>query len=453
MAYRLTYGTGQAVELDLAPPALLATCAAPEAPVLADPAAAVAEAMQAPLDYPPLALALVPGDTVAIALEEGLPQAPAIVAGVVGTLVAGGIEPEHIRIVQTAAPQADPCARLDPELAARVQRVIHDPADKDDLCYLAADADGEAVYLNRALGEADFVLPIACLRPEAAYDNRGPYGSLFPAFSDRSSQQRLLKPSTAETQADGDRATPTLSTKRQTERPAKKRTKRSAAKRAAALKVKQAARSARARVDEVGWLLGARLVVGVVPGIGDDALAVLCGDVDAVLSRARELCRQAWLVASPRRANLVVAALPGNAQQQTWQNVARAVAAARRVVADEGAIALCTELAESPGPSLMRLTESRDLDDALARISDDEEFDSAAAAQLGEALRQGPVYLLSQLDPEFVEQLGLAPVSGPEQIARLASRAASCIAVPGAQYALPAIVSDDADALDSDDEP
>jgi hypothetical protein len=108
-------------------------------------------------------------------------------------------------------------------------------------------------------------------------------------------------------------------------------------------------------------------------------------------------------------------------------------------VAAEGAIALCTELEAAPGPSLMRLAEARDLEAALAEINHDQSFDSAAAAQLGRALQKGPVYLLSGLDDEIIEQLGMAPVSGAEQIVRLVRRTQSCLVVAGAQYGVPVI--------------
>ena len=52
------------------------------------------------------------------------------------------------------------------------------------------------------------------------------------------------------------------------------------------------------------------------------------------------------------RVGLVVATLTGGTQAQTWANVGRALEAADGVLAEDGAIAICTNLEEKPGQSL-----------------------------------------------------------------------------------------------------
>ena len=51
----------------------------------------------------------------------------------------------------------------------------------------------------------------------------------------------------------------------------------------------------RGEADEAGWLLGARFTIQVVPGGGDDVLAVLAGDLDAVCRAGSQRCEDAWL--------------------------------------------------------------------------------------------------------------------------------------------------------------
>ena len=41
-----------------------------------------------------------------------------------------------------------------------------------------------------------------------------------------------------------------------------------------------------------------------------------------------------------------------------------------------------------------------------------------------------------KLDPELVENLGMSPVTDPEDLARLAARATTCLVVPDAQHAV-----------------
>jgi hypothetical protein len=131
-----------------------------------------------------------------------------------------------------------------------------------------------------------------------------------------------------------------------------------------------------------------------------------------------------------------VASIGGGAPQQTWQNLARAIAAASKLVTDDGAIAICSDLAEEPGPALQRLAGADDLQQALREIIKVRPSDALPATQLLHATQRGPVYLLSQLDDELVEQLGATPVANGEQVARLASQHDSCIVLANAQYAV-----------------
>ena len=60
-----------------------------------------------------------------------------------------------------------------------------------------------------------------------------------------------------------------------------------------------------------------------------------------------------------------------------------------------------------------------------------------AAAELAQALDESKVFLLSQLDEETVEELGIAHVSNGQEIARLCSRRRSCIILANAQNVIP----------------
>jgi hypothetical protein len=55
------------------------------------------------------------------------------------------------------------------------------------------------------------------------------------------------------------------------------------------------------------------------------------------------------------------------------------------------------------------------------------------------ALQRGPVYFLSRLDDETVEDLGFAPVESVDELARLAGRHESCIVIDDSQHAVVAV--------------
>jgi len=413
----LNYGTASAVELNFPADAFVAECAAPRDAVISDPAAAVAAALDAPLDYPPLAAATVPGDRIAITLANDLPQAAKLVAGAVQALMHAGVEPHHITLLQSRSAvdqgASDPRAELDPQVAAEITFLIHDPTDRPSLALLGPSARNEGIYLNREICEADLVLPIGVQRLQEAADYRGAYAGLYPTFSDQHTIERHHQIDYLQSETE--------------------RTRR------------------REEADDVGWQLGSRLVIQVVPGPGDEILHVLAGDVDAVMAEGQRRAEATWRYHLPRRASLVVASIEGAGTQQSWESVARALAAASRAVSVEGAVALCTDLSTGPGPALMHLAETEDLESALHAIQSTSSIDAQSAWQLAQALRRGTVYLLSQLNEEVVEALGIAPVEQPSQIGRLPQRFDSCIVLANAQHALP-IVDNDEELEDQFDE-
>jgi len=395
------YGTDATIELPSA--ASAPECRAPAAAPLADLRAAIREALASPIDFPPLARATTPADQVVLALESGLPRAAEIVAAVVEALIAAPVDPDGITVLQGPAEAGDempdPRRMIREPIRQRVALATHEPDDRKKLAYLAADEAGEPILLSRPLHEADLVLPIGCLHPESATGIFGVHGLLFPGFSDRETQKRFRSlrggnPGNA----------------------AKQRL------------VEQA--------DHVAWLLGIQFTIQVVPGPGDTVLDVLAGQSNSVARRGRELYRDAWDCDVPRPVGLVVAAIRGGPAQQTWENVGRALDAALAVVEDGGAIAVCCELEEPPGPALKRLAGAESRRAALRRIDKERPPDALVAASLARALDRGSVYLLSRLKPEVVEPLDIVHVAAAEELARLARRFESCVLLDDAPRAV-----------------
>ena len=110
-------------------------------------------------------------------------------------------------------------------------------------------------------------------------------------------------------------------------------------------------------------------------------------------------------------------------------------------MADGGAIALCTELSTAPGAALQMLAHDDDYEATIREVRKQRSDDAVPAAQLLRALDRNQVYLLSQLDEEVVQQLGIAPIADVTELARLVRRSESCIVLANAQYA--AAVSDE----------
>jgi nickel-dependent lactate racemase len=280
-----------------------------------------------------------------------------------------------------------------------VHFIVHDPADREKLSYLAASDEAKPIYLNRLICDADLVLTVGCERLSESLGYHGISSSLFPTFSDAKTVQRYRSPAIVESPVQNRRLS--------------------------------------RQADQARWLLGSQFVIQVVPGPGDSVLHVVAGLVESVRRRAAELCSEAWSVETPQRADLVITTLTGKPNEQTWDNVARALSAAMRVVNPDGAIVVCSDLEDPPGPAMQYMASSDDREHAVRDIIKEQPVDALPAMQLMLALENGPVYLLSRLDESLVEDLGMAAISDPEQVARLTRRAKSCIVLADAQFCVP----------------
>lgn len=399
MTLRLRYGAAAELAIDWPETTDVIDWSGTCPPPLADPTAAVRRALAAPLGHPPLAESLVAGDRVTIALDPQLPQAAALAAGIVAEVVESGHSPDSVTILWQATGEDDPgpAEGLPAELRESVHFVRHDPDDPLQQAYLAANEAGEPIYLNRALCDADFVIPVGLARTAESLGFAGLFAGLYPTFSQREAQLRLR------------------------------------------IKVGLAAESRRLRrveaAEEAGWLLGAQFAVLAIPAGGDALADVRAGHVALLRNEVAGLCDATWHHPAARSADLVVAALAGGPRQQTWDNVARALWMALRAVNEGGSIALATQLAARPGSALRRFGRWTE-DDPVPKAKKNVFEPDLLAAQLLLAARQkGRVYLLSELSERTVEGIGAIHLDDPEDIVRLGRRQASCLVLGDAQFA------------------
>ena len=392
----LPYGVDSTLELDLSDEVLLAYCDGPRRAPETDAGDAARRALEEPVEMVPLRDVVAPGDRVALAIDRPATAISPVVGPVVETLVEGGVDPEDITLLVASAGEDD--EGVPPEVQddrfAPVRWQTHSADDRTQNCYLAANEAGEPIYLDRRLVEADVVVPVGCLRSRPAADHRSVHGCLFPQFSDSRTQQRLRREVSPEA-ALVDRVSN--------------------------------------EVDEVGRLLGVMFTVQVVAGRRGQVLDVLAGEPSAVFRRGRQLRDQAWRFEVPRRASLVIAAVAGSPAEQTWENVARALAAATDVVDEDGAIAVCCDLAAPPDAALRRIAGSNDPRHTLGEAQRDAPCNLFAATQIVRAQERARLYLMSRLDDETVEELGLTPLANERELGRLVGHHTSCIVLANAQ--------------------
>lgn len=398
MTSTLRYGTDSEVTFDLSPEALLAECGQPETAPIDDAAAAVAAALISPLGLPPIAQCILPDDRVAIVLDDDIPQATELLVGALQTLLEANVDPSGIAVICSDRYAGhDFTDQLQRSCGHAIAVKFHDPKDRDELAYLGTSTEGKDVYVNRTIVDAEAVLPIGCLRVDTASGYYGIHSGLFPAFSDEEARERFAAPSNEEWSAHR--------------------------------------RRRREEAEEVARRLGVMMTIQIAPGGQGAVSQVLAGEPAQIAKQGQEICDALWNAPLPHRASLVVAGIEGGPESQTWNNVARAIAAASEAVADEGAIAICSELSCPPGPALQKLRDLRDFESTLLELKKDRSDDVGAAIQLLYALDRVRIYFVSQLDEEVVEELGMAPIMDLDDLGRLSQRHESCVLLSNAQYA------------------
>ena len=397
----LRYGTDSSVALKFDEGVPWEQCGTPDGVPLANPAAAVAAALEQPLEYPPLAQTTTPGDRVVVVLGSDLPQVAQITAAIIQALMTSGVDADGITILRSeddATGKENPLELVSGPAAERIRILSHEPANRRNLAYLAASEGGEPILLNRQLTDANVVLPVGCMQREHSAGYFGIHTTIYPEYSDHYTQARFRK---------HDRFIGNGHH-----------------------------RELQHEVNHVAWLLGVNFSLQVVPAAGDGILHVLAGQSDVVRRQCRELYRAAWQRSVAQRASLVVAAIEGAPRQQTWENLGRVLENASSLVEEGGAIAVCCDLAAAPGPALQRLVGGPSREEAVRQIRRDNPRDALPALQLARTLQKSRIYLLSRLDPALVEDLEMIPIGGPDELVRLARRNRSCLVLANAVHAM-----------------
>ncbi len=362
----------------------------------------VQQAFAHPLDYPQLASATVPGDTVVVAVDHAPPCLLQVIAGTLAALEHAGVDRSSITLLLSSEFASDQAVQkqLREFAGDEINFIVHAPDDEEHLALLGVTGAGLPLRLNRVLCDADLVIPIGPVR--GSEFDRHPWGMLFPQFSDQETLGRFRSPSFHETSV--------------------------------------ARKKLAGEIRECDWMLGVGLALQVIPGPQGQIAAFCCGASAGIAPAALAQYREVWSRDVSQRADLIVAKIVGDDAQQTWQNLSRALASADELLEPGGAIAICSEIATRPGPSGKRLRYAQDLADVERKLLKDTFADSAATLRICRHLQRGTIYLQSQLDGAMVESLGFAPIESDQELERLVSSYRRCIVLEEAQHLEPKFV-------------
>ena len=398
---RLDYGADDPLLLEVDDDALAADCRGPEGVVGEAAAELVAGALTAPAAGPPLESHVVPGARVAIGLSGDVPQAAAIIKAISQRLVAAGIEPADIALLQ--APPLDGTASPLEGASAGVVATEFDPTVEPQTSYMAADEAGRAIHLARGLVDADVVVSIGQWGWDAACGGGSFEGELWPTFSRRTCRQELV--------------------------------------RSLATRGRRAVDAWKMSNQEATWQLGVCANLRIVGGRGDTVAAAAFGLPDAAARRARKFAA-GWRPEVRRTALLTIASLSN--PRGGLATLLRSVAAAARVTHPGGTICVASRLAERPGVIFARWREGAPIDGLVreaVRTGDQSLISDAFQTRFfARALGERRLVLLSDLDEATVEELELGFAATPEVVERLAHRAESVVVLHEADRMLPRVV-------------
>ena len=348
-----------------------------------------AEAIAAPRQFPPLSLAVVPGDKVAVAMDLRADEARVAVAELARVFAEAGVE-DFTVVSESVAPEG---------LPAGVTWERHDPDDKTRLAYLATTEGGRRIYLNRAITDADFVLPIGTLAHDRTLGYRGPWSAVYPTLSDRETQTRY-------------RGLAATDPSKRTDDPP----------------------SGLDESSEVGWLIGCQLQVGVLPAVSGSGSEVLAGLESTVREQGTDAVDRLWTFQVSERADVVLAGVGGPGRFASVDDLGEALASASNLVRRGGKIVALARLEGPIGPAVRRLAGAENPKAAANRLRGHEgEADYVAARQIAAALAWADIYLSSDLDSDTVEDLAIIPLGRPEEARKLAKSAASLVVVNQAE--------------------
>ncbi len=350
------------------------------------------DALQSPLDFPAVLLAVLPDDRVALAVDPNAAEVERVLIATVDHLATA--QPSGIDVVLGDEVCDSLRDSITAALAGKADVHVHRSDARDELRYIGADAGADPVYLNRFLVDADFVLPIVSDR-SCSSEEEFEHAGVFPNFADTFSRRRFSLV--------GEQPDKLLSPS-----------------------------------DNFAMTLGVQLVLSVAADEDGRVAAVNAGTPQSLHQWS---LRQLSVPKESMDASIVVASLDGEQQQQTWLNAARAATCASRLLDGGGTIILWTRINHTPDRWQQHFSDAMDdSDDPIDRQSsegDDVEsqghdgfpaWDNSelAAQQLGRIASEYRVLLHSDLSAESVEAIGLGVVDTLDDLARLTKSFASC---------------------------
>lgn len=439
MKIRLPYGSHSSLKLETAEDAEVYMLRSGRRSVpVAEFARMVACRLENPLGYPPLGACLMQGDRVAIPLAPDVPEGERVVAGIFEYLLSGESLPAAVTVLRSP----DETVRVSDEAfknrvlallpegllesASETQFTVltHTPGVKESHALLGASVADESLVVSRELFDADFILPVGVFMPPKTPGYDAIHSGLYPLFSDENTRNRFVGKLPEQT-------------------PQEKRFQKTQSAELSPAQRRAAEKLARREESrDATRQLGVTLAVMVLPNIpravaeGMTRVAdVMVGAYETLTACGAARYRRMWRLEGWPRARTVVASITGGPDQQTWENVSRALENAARFVDEDadGTIFLATEITAPPGPAMETYRRVQDAWMSLQIIRAEPDFpDADAARRMIPLLERFRVYFISPLEEDLLHELNISCLERLSDLRRLVANSETCVFLPDA---------------------
>lgn len=392
---RMTLGYGrEEVQVEVATDDLIELSRQPQSPALTDPAQELRRVLETPTRFPALRSALTPDDHVAIVIDETLTPSPLLLPPILGHLELAKVTRSTVTLLFATQQSKDRWLTEPGVEIEGVKTEVHEPGDRKRLSYLATTKAGRRIYLNRTAVDADQTVVLTRRGYDLLLGYSGSAGALYPVLSD----QETIEETSGRLSLDvpGEAPWPT-----------------------------------RQEAAEVAWLLGAPFMVQIIEGQGEEIAHIVTGLVDSSAD-GEQLLDARWRVSVTHSADTVLAGISGDPAHLGFNDIARALACAARVVKPNGRIVLLARTGQAldAGAEIIRATDTPE--QALKQLHEQHPHDLPAAFQWANAVQQASVYLLSGYPEEAAEELFVTPLQEAGQAQRLIRPGESCVVLQDA---------------------
>ena len=342
-------------------------------------------ALSEPIDYPTLDQFVLPGDCVAVALMGNLPQPVQAIEAAIGAIAALVGNASFVAVVSPIH-RSEFDETVQQQILTKFEGLelrfeFHDPSDQGSVSCIANNQAGQPVYINREMFDADVVIPLGTLLDGSSVQAR----SYYPEFSNSEALERFKNPpsDTSQKQLDGE-----------------------------------------VRMAEAN--LGAEFSILVVRGPGGDIASVHAGNSASIRETTNSEMDSLWTIECQEEGDVIIATIEGRPEQQSWDDVFHALAAAAASSQTVAQIVICSALSCEPSKEeldILQLQFEVDLDVRCRKLGQL----SGVHELIPGILESTSVMLLAQLSEDAVEEAGLGYVESESQIQRIVDRAKSGI--------------------------